>query len=139
MAEIKSIKVFVPMPPLKLDYQDRAVYSMLAVKAHSAAEISKALGIHRTKTLPKILDRLLAQGLIYKASRKWKGWPPDPEKFRFAENKETNKPYPCYNRFLLKSKQCPLTNAQVAIYSYLCRNEGKTINQGGIAIYLGVS
>lgn len=126
------MKCLVPRKAVVLGLNDRIAYSWLVYRARygrgaSQAQIATATGFHRTKTIPRLLTRLLASGLIEWRGRKVFAREPSPDQFVFTvDPRRRNDPW--YNRLnyfmlLLPAANCPLTITQVAVLCLLyCKN-----------------
>ena len=135
----KSIKLVTFVSGTKVDFDDRLAYSFLLArsKGFSIAGLAKASGLDRTATLPKVLVRLVAQGLAKKDGTRYQAVPSNLVRLDSdRQAADTWYEQVCYLKYYLPSDSCPFTKKQLAVY-YLMLS-GKT-GASLIATILGVS
>jgi DNA-binding MarR family transcriptional regulator len=124
----KVIKCLLPRKALVLGFNDRLAYSWLVYRAKygrgaSQSQLAAATGLHRTKTIPRLITRLLGMGLVERRGRKVFAKEPSPDHFVYAAgHKKQDDPW--YKRLayfclMSPSVHCPLTLKQVAVLCLL--------------------
>ena len=124
----KLIKCLLPRKHVALGFNDRLAYSWLVYRARygkgaSRSQLAAATGLHRTKTIPRLLTRLLDLGLVEWRGRKVFAKEPSPELFVYTSDpRRQNDPWfkrLAYFYVMSPSSSCPLTIMQVGVLCLL--------------------
>ena len=124
----KVIKCLLPRKTLALPFNVRLAYSWLVYRARygkgaSQSQLAAATGLHRTKTIPRLITHLLELGLVEWQGRLLFAREPSPDRFVFvADPRRQNDPWHkklAYFPMLIPARNCPLTLKQVAVLCLL--------------------
>jgi hypothetical protein len=124
----RVIKCLLLRKTIALGFGDRLAYSWLVYRARygrgaSRYQLANATGLHRTKTIPRLITRLLDLGLVEWRGRRVFAKEPAPGQFVFTCDPRSQSD-PWYKRLayfclLSPSASCPLTLKQVAVLCLL--------------------
>jgi predicted transcriptional regulator len=123
-----TVRCVVPTAALDLRLNERLAYSWLVYRARygrgsTRAGLAEGTGLHRTKTVPRVVARLLDLGLVQRRGKLLFAKQPGPGLFSCtADSRRRDDPwYKRLNYFVIvmRSAKSPLTTTQAAVLSVL--------------------
>lgn len=116
----RTIKVFTLASGVRMPFEDRLAYSVLAYSRRGLSQRKLAVktGLERSKTIPKVLDRLTRLSLVECQERRFQAKEPSPGVFSVDPSRKVEHWRDRLNYFLMAmpSERCPLTIRQAAVF-----------------------
>jgi hypothetical protein len=138
----RKIKVFTLASGVRMPFEDRLAYSVLAFSRRGLSQRKLAVktGLERSKTVPKVLDRLTRLSLVECQDQRFQAKEPPLGLFSTDLARKVEHWRDRLNYFLMAmpSEKCPLTIRQVALF-FVLHSRNSVHSPSLLAKWLGFS